>query len=446
MPSTKSQSPGPSQAPPTSLPAQPKQKAPPKKKKTTVETTLARPGSAGGVRIDGEKEQKPVLQKKVATDSKPSKLSKEKSSPTVQQIANQDSEGNTKTSNPGNRERRRPRKLNRETTNQASNNTNDESAPLPGNTTTKPDSAAVDDKPTTEATTAELEALKSRVRGLEAKVEELYKSGASGRRTSDARSPRRRGKRKGSSATQVPTVSTTPKAGQIEELEDDDDDDIVYDELVRLEGELAVARRDLEAYGPRDRPRAKRSPASADTEYVEEIPRGEPGVVDTVNTGDRQVTLSGSYRIPLPASVSMEDVKNIQSGVSAAQSVARSFLEQRRAARSKNVQESASTGASGKPKGKASARQKQASGATSAVARTEESAESGGKQSWGEWFGGYSLAISRAVKNIEAEAAIESQRAGARASGARAKPGQRSTKGAQGRGGSDVRGQQPLYD
>ena len=36
----------------------------------------------------------------------------------------------------------------------------------------------------------------------------------------------------------------------------------------------------------------------------------------------------------------------------------------------------------------------------------------GGKQSWSEWIGGYSVAISRAVKNIEHEAAVESQRAG----------------------------------
>jgi hypothetical protein len=35
-----------------------------------------------------------------------------------------------------------------------------------------------------------------------------------------------------------------------------------------------------------------------------------------------------------------------------------------------------------------------------------------GKKSWGEWIGGYSVAISRAVKNIEHEAAVESRQAG----------------------------------
>jgi hypothetical protein len=44
------------------------------------------------------------------------------------------------------------------------------------------------------------------------------------------------------------------------------------------------------------------------------------------------------------------------------------------------------------------------------LARDAEGDGVGEKQSWGEWFGGYSMAISRAVKNIEAEAAIESQR------------------------------------
>jgi len=41
-----------------------------------------------------------------------------------------------------------------------------------------------------------------------------------------------------------------------------------------------------------------------------------------------------------------------------------------------------------------------------------EVGQDGGKQSWSEWIGGYSVAISRAVKNIEHEAAVESQRAG----------------------------------
>jgi hypothetical protein len=40
-----------------------------------------------------------------------------------------------------------------------------------------------------------------------------------------------------------------------------------------------------------------------------------------------------------------------------------------------------------------------------------------GKQSWSEWIGGYSVAISRAVKSIEHEAAVESQRVGSSSTG-----------------------------
>jgi hypothetical protein len=41
----------------------------------------------------------------------------------------------------------------------------------------------------------------------------------------------------------------------------------------------------------------------------------------------------------------------------------------------------------------------------------------GGKKSWSEWIGGYSVAITRAVKSIEHEAAVESQRANTPAGG-----------------------------
>lgn len=277
-----------------------------------------------------------------------------------------------------NRQRRRPRKLNKE--------------PAPENPSTPSNVNAV----VPPASTTELEALKSRVRGLEAKVEQLYNAGSTGR------SPRRRGKgRKGSSATQVPTTSTPAEPSQVEEVEEEADE-----ELVRLEGELEVARQDLDSYNPR--PRARRG--SEETEYIEEIPRESPGVEEMVNTGNRAVTLTGNYRIPLPSSVSMQDVKDIQSGVSAAQNVARSFLEQRRAAQTVQNPSPAS-----RPK-PTSGRTRTAAGKSkqpSSTAVSRAHVDEDGKQSWSEWFGGYSLAISRAVRNIEADAAIESQNTGA---------------------------------
>ncbi|KAF2787479.1 hypothetical protein K505DRAFT_257607 [Melanomma pulvis-pyrius CBS 109.77] len=299
-----------------------------------------------------------------------------------------------------NRQRRRPRKLNKEPAAQSS-----ASIATPATTTPVAVSTSTGEIPPP-ASTLELEALKSRVRGLEAKVEQLYNSSTEAR---SARSPRRRGKaRKGSSTTQVPTIpSTAADTGTVVEEEGEEEAD---EELVRLEGELEIARQDLEAYQPRSRtrprPRTRRTMSADEDEDVEEIPRDGIGgtvVEEMARKGDRQVTLSGNYRIPLPASVSMTDVKSIQSGVSAAQNVAKSFLEQRRAQAKLGTVDSSS-------KAQMPKKGKQGAGASTAVS-TETTGEGG--KSWGEWFGGYSVAISRAVKNIEAEAALETQKTGA---------------------------------
>ncbi|KAF2468966.1 uncharacterized protein BDR25DRAFT_372854 [Lindgomyces ingoldianus] len=287
------------------------------------------------------------------------------------------------------RQRRRPRKLNKEPVGQNAN-TNAPPASM---------SAATNDVTTAAASTIELEALKSRVRGLEAKVEDLYKSGADIR---GARSPRRRGKGRKGSAEQQPTITSATATdenpiGKVEEIEEGGE------ELSKLEGELDVARQDLESYR-RLRPRNIRL-NSGDTEYIEEIPRDwTPTTEDTVDTGDRQITLTGSYRIPLPSTVSMADVKSIQSGVSAVQNVARSFLEQRRAPQAVQGQEKTSQ----PPRPRTTTRTGRGKPASTVK---DVAIEANGGQTWGEWFGGYSMAISRAVKNIEAETAIESQKA-----------------------------------
>lgn len=158
---------------------------------------------------------------------------------------------------------------------------------------------------------------------------------------------------------------------------------------------------------------------------MEEISRESPGVEEAFDSEGRQITLSGSYRIPLPTSVSMADVKQIQSGVSAAQNVARSFLEQRRARQTVNQDSKPSQAPPAPaPAAKSRAKAKQPATSSSAVAKREEASGSGSGQSWGEWFGGYSMAISKAVKNIEADAALETQKAGAKRS---AQAGRRSS-------------------
>jgi hypothetical protein len=285
---------------------------------------------------------------------------------------------NAATSTGPNRQRRRPRKLNRDApTDNPTDNAS--SVTIPTSDTPGPGPA-----PTTE-----LEALKSRVRGLEAKVEELYHA-SEGRN----RSPRRRGKsRKNSSVQSVPTIKNASAEAEEEEADE---------ELVRVEEELESARRDLEVYQPRSKPRGKPS-TSGDTGDVEEIPRGEGE--EGLNSEGRQVTLTGSYRIPLPATLDMKDVKTIQSGVSAAQNVARSFLEQRRAGRATSSNQPTPGSAS------ASARSTNTTPRPSRKTSSMEVTKETDGKSWGEWFGGYSVAISRAVKTIEAEAAVENQRA-----------------------------------
>lgn len=374
--SSKSQSPGPSAT--TSQPkhARPKKAAVPLPAQQNVS---GRAGSAGGVLLEKER---------TSRGSAPTQTSKSIAKPaaaTSPEVQGKDAATTptAATSTGPNRQRRRPRKLNR--------NVPTDDAP----SAAMPTSA-------TPAPSTELEALKHRVRGLEAKVEELYHS-SEGRN----RSPRRRGKaRKNSSTQSVPTINNGPAAGEEEEADE---------ELVRVEEELESARRDLEVYEPRSRPKGKRT-STGDTEYIEEIPRGDGEEI--LNNEGRQVTLTGSYRIPLPAKLDMKDVKTIQSGVSAAQNVARSFLEQRRAARANSSHQPAQGPASTKTAPKPSRK-------TSTMEITKET---DGK-SWGEWFGGYSVAISRAVKTIEAEAAVESQRAQVGAPGAGAGSGTKKASG-----------------
>jgi hypothetical protein len=338
-------------------------------------TTVGRAGSAGGVVLEASKNKPstPAVVPKAATATTPQPAD---------------------TTTGPNRQRRKPRKLNKEPT-------PTQSTPAPASATAEPPSAAA----------IELEALKSRVRGLEAKVEDLYTSTEA--RT--GRSPRRRGKgRKDSSNVQVPTLSSIASATRPEDGEEDEEAD---EELVRLEDELEDARKDLEVYQPRTRPRTKRAPSSnSNTEDIEEIPRDGRETVTT--TGDRQVTLSGSYRIPLPSNLDMKDVQKIQSGVSAAQNVAKSFLDQRRAAQSARAPTTPPVTSAGKPRAAASVT---AGGRKPSNPATDMEAGDNGK-SWGEWFGGYSMAISRAVKTIEAEAAIENQKAAPKSIGSKPTP------------------------
>jgi hypothetical protein len=240
---SKPQSPGPATT------SQPKQARSRKAATPSEQSAAGRAGSAGGIVL--EKEQAAKTKKaSVASSKAPAAMA----TPAKDQNATQEATG-------PNRPRRKPRKLTREPA--AAQTTPAASVPAE-KATAKADTA------TPQPTAAELEALKSRVRGLEAKVEELYLVAES----RGARSPRRRGKGRKPSSTQVPTISTPAPA-------DNDDEEEADEELVRLEDELEVARRDLESFRPRTRPRTKRT-TSGDTEYVEEIPRDDIGGTESV--------------------------------------------------------------------------------------------------------------------------------------------------------------------
>ena len=389
--SSKTESPGPNAT--TSQAAKPARSR--RAEIPTEQGISGRAGSAGGVILEKEITKKAAVAGSSAAAPKKQSAPEQTITPRKQaerlatpSSANKDGPIASKPQSSAgpNRQRRRPRKLNRDVP------TDD--APSASTTTATAATTATG----TTAPTTELEALKSRVRGLEAKVEELYKS-SDGRN----RSPRRRGKgRKSSSAQSIPTLGTATGTVESEEEEEEADE-----ELERAEEELESARRDLEIYQPRHgRPKSKRS-ASGDTDQVEEIPRD--GTEELYEADGRHVTLTGSYRIPLPSTLDMKDVQTIQSGVSAAQNVARSFLEQRRANRAATtVPAAASASASARPT-TAQVAAKSRAKTSRRMSGLEVTKETEGK-SWGEWFGGYSMAISRAVKSIEAEAAIESQR------------------------------------
>lgn len=69
--------------------------------------------------------------------------------------------------------------------------------------------------------------------------------------------------------------------------------------------------------------RHQRQPPTAD-DTIEEVPRSAL-TTTTTNSATRQVALTGQYNIPLPASLTAQDIQNLRSGLTAAGSIARSL-------------------------------------------------------------------------------------------------------------------------
>jgi hypothetical protein len=211
----------------------------------------------------------------------------------------------------------------------------------------------------------EVETLKSKVKEIEAQVQEILHRPTAPQAPS--KSARRRAKhQKGQTATQ-----------SVSKHDNDDSEQVNYSEarhdLEKLQNELQDAQGELSGL------KAKKSsfPSSDDTamedEDIEDIPRLEgPGLeVQQRRPLGRSVTLSGSYRIPVPVDVSDDDFTAIRKGIKSAQNIARTFID------------------------------------SDTARRRTELTQSSGSGSWSEWFGGYSMSIAKAVDSMRISSNIE---------------------------------------
>ena len=156
----------------------------------------------------------------------------------------------------------------------------------------------------------EVEALKERVVSLEEQIKDLYS------RPVAKGSPRRRGRRrKNTGATQENTTET--------ELSPENEAGGKENDLARLEDDLHSARAELAALTSQTTPKQASKGSTESEEIVEEIPRARSPQLQAQNNSQKQVTLSGSYRIPLPENISLDDVRSIQQGVKSASVLAR---------------------------------------------------------------------------------------------------------------------------
>jgi hypothetical protein len=194
--------------------------------------------------------------------------------------------------------RRKPRKLNRD--------------PVPlaqGKSTSSADAQY------TASLNSEIETLKNRIRDLEVQVEELYQKASA---NLQPKQPRRRGRGRG-----------PPPPGSPEELVK------LENELAASQDELAELRRkagEANAEKSSQRPGGATKRPSTEDDFIEEIPR-TTGPAAEADALQRQVTLTGNYRIPLPSNVSLDDVRSIQSGINSVSNVAKNLMEAHRSQR-----------------------------------------------------------------------------------------------------------------
>jgi len=193
----------------------------------------------------------------------------------------------------------------------------------------------------------EIEALKGRVESIEAQLRELLQR-------APPKLPRRRQRQR--------------KLGELE-VQDEP-----HEELQRLERELISARKELEHLRTRSvamtgaRSDIASTGLEEENEDVEEIPRISGPLSSPTH---RVIAMSGSYRLPIPFSASKAEVRSVQAGINSAQRLARQFLDSNPQYNSVSAE--------------------RAFGSTTTVTRT------GSSQS--EWYGGYSMSLSRRDTN-----------------------------------------------
>jgi hypothetical protein len=221
--------------------------------------------------------------------------------------------------------------------------------------------------------TVEVKALKSKVQEIEAQVQEILL-----RPAAPTKSARRRARQQKGAASSAASTGNEPD--DTTEEKDAESHEATTANLQRLQDELKDAQEELVAL--RDKKAAAASTSQPEEEDdVEDIPRIHgPGLVETQRPRPlgRAVTLSGSYRIPIPVNVTDSDFDAISKGIRSAQNIARSFIDS--SAESRRVPD----------------RPAQAS-----------SNAGSSNSSWSEWIGGYTMSIAKAVDKVRITSNME---------------------------------------
>jgi hypothetical protein len=233
--------------------------------------------------------------------------------------------------------------------------------------------------------TREIRKLEVRVQGIETQVQEIRRRGES---TSTSRTgskgARRRARRNKSAG---PANATSDETGAESGTAGEGDVDV------------SATAREKEASSGEDGGRqlvVVRKPDADETadDGVEDIPyqpapKPQQQQQQQQQQLQRAITVSGSYHIPLPATVSDRDVRAVQRGLTGVQNIARRVLE--------DVDNTAPAAAP-----------------YDEVTRMVQATRSG--SGWSAWLGAYSVSVARLVRGGDFRAAMEGPAVGARPS------------------------------